>query len=189
MEDLAQTPGGVSREVGSSGRFREVGGQGPLRGWALVGQSHPSWTPGATTTEAPVLGSRVLGFQLVEECFSASARPTRGLCDLLCRGRPGHYGTFSSVRGFAQGFLGDSVVNNLPATRETPAQALDWEDPLEKEMATHSNTLAWRTPRTQETGGLQSMGSQSQTRRLKQLSTHDRSALLEASNTPLQGRQ
>ena len=149
----------------------------------------PLLDPGGHTTEAPVLGSRVLGFQLVEECFSASARPTRGLCDLLCRGRPGHYGTFSSVRGFAQGFPGDSVVNNLPATRETRAQALDWEDPLEKEMATHSSTLAWRTPRTQETGGLQSMGSQSQTRRLKQLSTHDRSALLEASNTPRQGRQ
>ena len=38
--------------------------------------------------------------------------------------------------------------------------ALDWEDPLEEEMATHSSILAWEIPQTQEPGGLQSMGSQ-----------------------------
>ena len=37
---------------------------------------------------------------------------------------------------------------------------LDWADPLEKEMATHSSILAWKTPWTEEPGGLQSMGSQ-----------------------------
>ena len=41
-----------------------------------------------------------------------------------------------------------------------PVQSLGWEDPLEKEMATHSNILAWRIPWTKEHGGLQSMGSQ-----------------------------
>jgi len=39
-----------------------------------------------------------------------------------------------------------------------------WEDPLEKEMANHSSVLAWKVPCTEEPGGLQSMGSQSQTR-------------------------
>ena len=39
-------------------------------------------------------------------------------------------------------------------------QLLGWEDPLEKEMATHKSILAWRIPRTEESGGLQSMGSQ-----------------------------
>ena len=39
-------------------------------------------------------------------------------------------------------------------------QSLDWEDPLEKEMAAHSSTLAWRIPWTEELGGLQFMGSQ-----------------------------
>ena len=39
-------------------------------------------------------------------------------------------------------------------------QPLDWEDPLEMEMATHSNILAWKVPWTEEPGGLQSMGSQ-----------------------------
>ena len=44
--------------------------------------------------------------------------------------------------------------------QETQVQYLDREDPLEKEMATHSSILAWRIPWTEEPGGLQSMGSQ-----------------------------
>ena len=51
-------------------------------------------------------------------------------------------------------------VKRLPAVPETRVQSLGWEDPLEKEMATHSSTLAWKIPWTEETGGLQSMGSQ-----------------------------
>ena len=43
--------------------------------------------------------------------------------------------------------------------QQTWFQSLDWEDPLEKEMATHSNILAWEIPSTEESGGLQSMGS------------------------------
>ena len=50
------------------------------------------------------------------------------------------------------------TVKSLPAMLET--QSLGWEDLLEKEMATHSSILAWRIPRTEEPGGLQSMGSQ-----------------------------
>ena len=42
--------------------------------------------------------------------------------------------------------------------QETWVQSLSWEDPLEKEMATHSSTLAWKIPRMEEPGGLQSMG-------------------------------
>ena len=44
--------------------------------------------------------------------------------------------------------------------QETWVQSLGWEDPLEKEMATHSSILAWEIPWTEEPGGLQSMGSQ-----------------------------
>ena len=51
-------------------------------------------------------------------------------------------------------------VKSLPAIPETQAQSLGQEDPLEKEMATHSSILAWRIPWTEEPGGLQSMGSQ-----------------------------
>ena len=52
------------------------------------------------------------------------------------------------------------MVKRLPAVRETQVQSLGWEDALEKEMATHSSTLAWKIPWTEEPGGLQSMGSQ-----------------------------
>ena len=52
------------------------------------------------------------------------------------------------------------LVKNLPAVQETCVQSLGWEDPLEKEMATHSSILAWKISWTEEPGGLQSMGSQ-----------------------------
>ena len=52
------------------------------------------------------------------------------------------------------------TVKRLPAVRETQVQSLGWEDPLEKEMATHSSNLAWKIPWTEEPGGLQSMGLQ-----------------------------
>ena len=54
---------------------------------------------------------------------------------------------------------------------ETRVQSLGWEDPLEEGMAIHSRILAWRILWTEEPGGLQSIGAQSQTR-LKQLSMH-----------------
>ena len=52
------------------------------------------------------------------------------------------------------------MVKNLPATWEMWVQSLGWEDPLEKEMATHSSVLAWEIPWTEEPDGLQSMGLQ-----------------------------
>ena len=51
------------------------------------------------------------------------------------------------------------MVKRLPAMRETQVRSLGGEDLLEKEMATHSSTLAWRIPWTEEPGGLQSIGS------------------------------
>ena len=53
------------------------------------------------------------------------------------------------------------TVNN-PATRETWAPSLGWEDPLEKGKATHPSILAWRIPWTEDPGGLQFMGSAAQ---------------------------
>ena len=49
------------------------------------------------------------------------------------------------------------MVKRLPAVRETWARSLGWEDPLEREMATYSSTLAWKVPWTEEPGRLQSM--------------------------------
>ena len=51
------------------------------------------------------------------------------------------------------------MVENPPAIQETQVQSLSQEDPLEKGRTTHSNILAWRTPWTEEPGGLHSMGS------------------------------
>ena len=73
---------------------------------------------------------------------------------------PGSY----THKGEAQtpGFMASPVaqrVKRLPAMRETWVQSLGREDPLEKEMATYSSTLAWKIPWTEEPGRLQSMGS------------------------------
>ena len=59
-----------------------------------------------------------------------------------------------------KGFPVAQLVKNLPATQETRVRSLGQEDPLEKEMATHSSILAQRIPWTEEPGRLQSMGSQ-----------------------------
>ena len=55
------------------------------------------------------------------------------------------------------------VVKSLPAMQETMVQFLGQEDPLEKEMATHSSILAWKIPLMEEPGGLQSVGCKSWT--------------------------
>ena len=55
------------------------------------------------------------------------------------------------------------TVKCLSTMQETQVQSLVWDDPLEKEMAIHSSTIAWKIPRTEEPGRLQSMGSQSRT--------------------------
>ena len=52
------------------------------------------------------------------------------------------------------------LVKNPPAMQETLVRFLGWKDPLEEGMATHSSVLAWRIPWTEESGRLQSMGSQ-----------------------------
>ena len=52
------------------------------------------------------------------------------------------------------------MIKNLPVIQETGIRSLGWEYPLEKGMATHSSILAWEIPQTQESGRLQSTGSQ-----------------------------
>ena len=52
------------------------------------------------------------------------------------------------------------MIKNLPAMQETQVQSLDWEDTLEKEMATHSSILAWKSPLTAKHVSLLSVGSQ-----------------------------
>ena len=61
---------------------------------------------------------------------------------------------------FSNASLVAQSVKNLPAMQETWVRSLGWENPLEKEMATHSSILAWEILWTEEPGGLQCMGLQ-----------------------------
>ena len=76
-------------------------------------------------------------------------------------------GTYNGKGTGTDLFPGDSVVKNLPAMQETWVRCLVWEDALEKETATHSSILAWKTHGHRNlAGGLQSMGSQKSWTRL-----------------------
>ena len=67
------------------------------------------------------------------------------------------YRILSRNRGFP---LVAQMVKRLSTMRETQVQSLGWEDPLEKELAIHPSTIAWKIPWTEEPGRLQSMGWQ-----------------------------
>ena len=82
----------------------------------------------------------------------------------LCHEIEGESDRFEKDFLYAQGFclvyefdIAVTQVKNLPAKQETWVQSLGWEDPLEKEMGTHSSILAWRIPWMEEPGRLQSM--------------------------------
>ena len=112
-----------------------------------------------------------LGQETKAQCTASSLQK-------FCREGKGSLGTESSVgskkkRKFFQysinmlkGFPGGSVVKNLPANVGGAAPSLGWENPLEKEMATHSSILAWEIPWIEEPGGLQSLRSQKRRTRL-----------------------
>ena len=67
---------------------------------------------------------------------------------------------FHSIKSMPWASLVAQLKKNPPAMQETWVQSLGLEDPLDKEVATYSTILAWRTPWTEEPGGLQSMESQ-----------------------------
>ena len=80
----------------------------------------------------------------------------KNLLQCLVFKRPPINGSLSPLLGFP----GVSVVKNPPASAGDAGLLLDQEDPLEKEMATHSSILAWRIPWTEEPGGLPSLALQ-----------------------------
>ena len=85
-------------------------------------------------------------------------------------GGSGKKSTNSRFENYGDKFAENGVIGcfarikRLHAMHETRVRSLSWEDPLEKEMATHSSIRAWRIPWTEEPGGLQSTGLQSRTR-------------------------
>ena len=76
--------------------------------------------------------------------------------------RPGNSGPLNRANK-RRASLVAQTVKHLPAMQETWVQSLGGENPLKKEMATHSSSLSWKIPWMEEPGGLQSMGLQSQT--------------------------
>ena len=68
--------------------------------------------------------------------------------------------TFTFTKAISWTSLVAQTVKHLSTMRETRVQALGWEDPLEKEMAIHSGTIAWKIPWTEKPDRLQSVGSQ-----------------------------
>ena len=79
------------------------------------------------------------------------------------RGRAWESSPLSYLLRIPRASLVAQMVKPLPAMRETRVLSLDREDPLEKEMATHSSILAWKIPWTEEPSGLRSMRLQSLT--------------------------
>ena len=84
---------------------------------------------------------------IIESCNRVKGAQSRKAFSILKLLNFGHV-SFSTVA---------HTVKNLPAIQEIQVQSLGQEDPLEKGMATHSSTLSWRIPWTEEPGGLQSM--------------------------------
>ena len=82
------------------------------------------------------------------------------MCHLFHNRFPSKFSSASFCLIHFKASLVAQMVKCLSTTRETRVQSLGWEDPLEKEMATHSSTIAWKIPWTEEPGRLQSMGSQ-----------------------------
>ena len=78
--------------------------------------------------------------------------------DVVCT--PTHPHTQMVIPQYLSPSLVVQMVKRLPTMRETQVRSLGWEDPLEKEMATISSTLAWKIPWMEECGRLQSMGLQ-----------------------------
>ena len=112
-----------------------------------LGSGSPLVGKTCLTHALPESLDRVIAGKLLSRNLSSAARPS-----VCCRS--------PAAEGAA---LKGAVVKNPLPMQETWVWSLGWEDLLEKEMATHSSTLAWRSPWTAESGGLKSMGSQSDT--------------------------
>ena len=99
--------------------------------------------------------TKVFGFGGVQFIFSLVACVFSVISE-----KPLLHPRFMKIYAYVRASLMAQMVKCLPTMRETRVRSLGWEDPLEKEMATHSSTLAWRIPWAEEPGRLQSVGSQ-----------------------------
>ena len=111
--------------------------------WGYVHQRHCGV---ATDCRGNIISGGIPNLMFLKPFYSAVHHPSILLCIYILS------------------ILGASLVaqrlKRLPGIQEAQVRSLSWEDPLEKEMATHSSILAWRIPRREDHGRLQSMGSQ-----------------------------
>ena len=136
-------------------------------------QEHWSGLPGPFPEDLPDPGIEAASLMspALAELVSASASwEARSLSTEVC------WVTQPKKTGICldQGFPAGSGVKDPPAKQQTPVQSLGGEDPLDREVATHSSILAWKMLWTEEPGGLQFVGLQSQTR-LKRLNSNSSS--------------
>ena len=115
--------------------------------------------------------ANIVSFHLHEEGHARCCQPQtpnretepHGHSPVVSPHRQSHVTSFGLDLSYQKSSLLAQRVKNLPAMQQIRVQSLGQEDPLEKEMATHSSTLAWEIPWTEEPGKLQSMGLQGRT--------------------------
>ena len=115
--------------------------------------------------------ANIVSFHLHKEGHACCCQPQtsdretepHGYSPVVSPHRVSHVISFGLDLSYQKSSLVAQRVKNLPAMQQIRVQSLGQEDPLEKEMATHSSTLAWEIPWTEEPGKLQSMGLQGRT--------------------------
>ena len=119
----------------------------------LQADSLPSEPPGKPLND-------LVEFFVYSECLNSYIQWGKRLCITWQVLYQWHKGAWNNAFQHEQNSLVFHTVKYLPTVQETWVRSLGQEDPLEKEMATHSSTLAWKIPWTEEHGRLQSKGSQ-----------------------------
>ena len=135
--------------------------------WRRKWQPTPVFLPGESQGRGSLVGCRLWGRTESDttEATAAAAAAANWVKSIQEKGsRRGQDSclslTFCSLVSITKGLasLVAQSVKNWPAVQETRVRSLGWEDPLEKEMATHSSIFAWKISWTEEPGGLQTMG-------------------------------
>ena len=119
----------------------------------------PALEADALTSEPPgkTIPKKGNGKKKLNYCTTAHIScPSKVMLKILRKTEEQEYFPAHSIRPAS---LVAQRVKRLPAVQETQVRTPGWEDPLEKEMTTHSSTVAWRIPWTEEPGGLESVGS------------------------------